>query len=200
MKRFKKLKAGSSVSLDVKNPDTVVLVRPKGNTTYSDTASVFTVLSEYRFCTCDNMNLTLTFETAKADIDRTFHTFRRVSLVGFDGLYNVTYSVIAPDKMKSGGSAFLGELLGNLFFDAGLPLLFGLIAWANTDSVAKGLITAAVTLAVVTAVTLGTEKLFDKLFDKRKKRKGFPCGKEPKGFTQCLDPGYIDCVFKMTGF
>lgn len=99
--------------------------------------------------------------------------------------------------MKSGGSDFLGELLGNLFFDAGLPLLFGPIARANTDSVAKGLITAAVTLAVVTAVTLGTEKLFDKLFDKRR---GFPVEKEPKGLTQCLDPGYIDCVFKMTGF
>lgn len=51
-----------------------------------------------------------------------------------------------------------------------------------------------------TAVTLGAEKLFDTLHNRRRKRKGLPNDKEPIGLTQCLDPGYIDCMFKKAGF
>lgn len=50
------------------------------------------------------------------------------------------------------------------------------------------------------AVTLGIEKLFDKLFDKGRKRKGLASDKEPIGLARCLDPNYIDCMFKKAGF
>ncbi|MGN1444495.1 MAG: hypothetical protein ACI4XE_11675 [Acutalibacteraceae bacterium] len=70
----------------------------------------------------------------------------------------------------------------------------------NTDSVVKGLMTAAVTLVLLTAVTLGTEKLFDKLHNRRRKRNGLPGSKEPIGLALCLDSGYIDCMFKKAGF
>lgn len=200
MNRYKKLKAASSVCFDIQNTDVRLLVRPKGKTSYSDTSSVFTVLGEYRFEATANMELTLSFEKARADIDTASHTFRRVSLKGFSVPYHVTYSVIPPEKVKNGIAEFFGESVTNLLLDAGLPVLFGLIAWANTDSIVKGLITAAVTLVLLTAVTLGIEKLFDRLHDRRRKRKGLPDNKEPIGLTQCLDSGYIDCMFKKAGF
>ena len=81
-----------------------------------------------------------------------------------------------------------------------MPVLFGLIVWANTDSVVKSLIAAAVTLALLTVITFGTEKLFDKRHYRRRKRRGLPSEKEPIGLNQCLDPGYIDCMFKKAGF
>lgn len=200
MNRFKKLKAGGSVGMEVHNSAVGLFVRPKGKTSYSETTSIFTVLSEYSFNACENMNLTLNFETAKADIETAHHTFRRVSLKGFDCPYHVVCRVIPPDKVKNGIAVFFGESLANLLLDGGLSVLFGLIAWVNTDSVVKGLIAAAATLVVITAVTLGTEKLFDKLHDRRRKRRGLPSEKEPIGLNQCLDPGYIDCMFKKAGF
>ena len=194
------MKAGKSACIDVQKPHAKLLVRPKGNTSYSDTASIFTVLSEYSFNASDKMMLTLSFEKAKADIDTAFHTFRRVSLKGFDCPFDVSFRVIPPNKIKKGISGFFWELLANFFLDVGLPVLFGLIVWANTDSVVKSLIAAAVTLALLTVITLGTEKLFDKRHDRRRKRRGLPSEKEPIGLNQCLDPGYIDCMFKKAGF
>lgn len=200
MKRLRKLKAGATVCVDIQKTAVRLFVRPKGSTSNSDTASVFTVMSEYRFEVAENMTLTLSFEKARADMDMAFHTFRRMSCKGFAVPYHVTYRVIPPEKVRNAIAGFFGESLMNLLLDAGLPVLFGLIAWANTDSVVKGLIAAAVTLVVITAVTLGTEKLFDALSDRRRKRKGLAGRKEPIGLTQCLDPAYIDCTFKKAGF
>lgn len=199
-KHFKKLKAGSSTCVSVRNTTVRLFVRPDGDTVYSNRMSKFVILSEYSFYASDNMTLTLSFETAKADIDGAFHDFCRVSLKGFPCPFNVSFSVIEPHRIRNGVSGFFWESLTNLFVDAGLPVLFGLIAWANTDSVPKGLLTAAVTLVILTAITSGTEKIFDKLHDKRRKRKGLASDKEPIGLNQCLDPGYIDCMFKKAGF
>lgn len=199
-KHFKRLKAGSSTCISVQNTAVRLFVKPGDNTVYSNMMSKFVILSEYSFHASNNMTLTLSFETAKADIDGAFHDFRRVSLKGFDRPYHVSFSVIPPDKIRNGVSSFFWESLTNLFVGAGLPVLFGLIAWANTDSAPKGLITAAVTLVVFTVITSGTEKIFDKLHNKRRKRKGLPNDKEPIGLSRCLDPGYIDCVFKKAGF
>lgn len=196
MKRFRRLKAGASVCLDIPTAPVRLSVRPNGNTQYRDMTSIFTVQSDYRFEAFGSMTLTLSYEKAQADLDAAYHTFRRMALKGLAGPYEVTYRVVPPDKVKSGITNFLSESLMNLLLDAGLPLLFGLIAWFKTGHIGKSLLTAAAALVVLTAVTLGAEKLFDKLSDKRRKRKGLAGRNEPIGLARCLDPDYIDCMFK----
>ncbi|MCM1545231.1 MAG: hypothetical protein NC110_08030 [Ruminococcus sp.] len=196
-KKDVKLAAGKSKTFNIDKTDIHLTVRPKFETSYSETMSFFSILTEYHFSNQEVVTLNIGYEEAITPNDARHRYFRMADITG---VYEASYSIAPPQKSKFGVDFLVSLPLTILFY--GFTILFiSLLVGIGAESMKAGVITFLVLTVLVALYEVQEPKIFDKtwgrLLDKLFGKKRDKNGNEiPLFFDECSRSDYIKYCFE----